>query len=61
MDKTLTLSKKYILWKSNHEHKFGKHIYTNNFQMKGALIGGASLNSTIIVSDILVYEFYEVV
>ena len=52
---------KHILWKSNNEHKFGKHIYTNNFQMKGALIGGATLNSKILVSDIRVYVFYEVV
>ena len=30
-DKTPTLNKKHILWKSNHEHKFGKHIYPKNF------------------------------
>ena len=37
-DKTLTLNKKCILWKSNREHKFGKNIYPKNFQMEGDII-----------------------
>lgn len=46
----LKLNRKNIAWKSDREHKFGKHVYPFNFQ-NGSLIGGASLDPNIPVSD----------
>uniref|UniRef100_A0A0D6QS29 ALA-interacting subunit n=1 Tax=Araucaria cunninghamii TaxID=56994 RepID=A0A0D6QS29_ARACU len=48
--RNLTVNKKHISWKSDREHKFGKHVYPQNFQ-NGSLIGGAHLNPTIPLSD----------
>ncbi|KAF5728172.1 ALA-interacting subunit 3-like [Tripterygium wilfordii] len=46
----LTVNKKNIAWKSDRDHKFGKDVYPKNFQ-QGGLVGGASLNATIPLSD----------
>ncbi|XP_062096828.1 putative ALA-interacting subunit 2 isoform X3 [Humulus lupulus] len=39
-----------IAWKSDRDHKFGKHVYPYNFQ-NGTLIGGGSLKPTVPLSD----------
>lgn len=49
-DTSLPVNKKDISWKSDREHKFGSHVYPKNFQ-KGTLIGGASLNESIPLSE----------
>ncbi|GAB4836688.1 ALA-interacting subunit 3 [Ancistrocladus abbreviatus] len=46
----LTVNKNGIAWKSDRDHKFGKHVFPTNFQ-NGTLIGGAHLNSSIPLSD----------
>jgi len=48
---TLTVNKKGISWKSDRDHKFGSKVYPTNFQANGTLIGGASLNSSIPLSE----------
>ncbi|XAR67248.1 hypothetical protein NMG60_11001932 [Bertholletia excelsa] len=49
-NQNLTVNKKGISWKSDRDHKFGKNVYPKNFQ-KGALIGGASLDPNISLSE----------
>ncbi|CAK9135514.1 unnamed protein product [Ilex paraguariensis] len=46
----LKVSRKNIAWKSDRDHKFGKHVYPFNFQ-NGTLIGGGNLDPTIALSD----------
>ena len=48
-NKNLTVNKKGISWKSDREHKFGKHVLPKNFQ-NGSIIGGAHLNDSMPVS-----------
>lgn len=45
----LKVNRKDIAWKSDRDHKFGKHVYPFNFQ-NGTLIGGAKLDPKIPVS-----------
>lgn len=45
----LRINRKNIAWKSDRDHKFGKHVYPLNFQ-NGTLIGGGSLDPSIPVS-----------
>ena len=45
----LKVNRKNIAWKSDREHKFGKHVYPFNFQ-NGTLIGGGSLDPSTPVS-----------
>ena len=45
----LKVNRKNIAWKSDRDHKVGKHVYPFNFQ-NGTLIGGGSLDPTIPVS-----------
>nr|XP_023915502.1 ALA-interacting subunit 3 [Quercus suber] len=49
----LNVNKKGISWKSDREHKFGSDVFPMNFQTNGTgtLIGGASLNSSIPLSQ----------
>ncbi|KAH7557874.1 hypothetical protein ACOSP7_027790 [Xanthoceras sorbifolium] len=49
-NETLTVNKKEISWKSDRDHKFGKAVFPKNFQ-NGTLIGGASLNESIPLSE----------
>ncbi|MCI28344.1 LEM3 (ligand-effect modulator 3) family protein, partial [Trifolium medium] len=42
----LKVNRKDIAWKSDRNHKFGKHVYPFNFQ-NGTLTGGAKLDPTI--------------
>ncbi|XP_043689987.1 putative ALA-interacting subunit 2 [Telopea speciosissima] len=46
----LNLNRKNISWKSDRDHKFGKHIYPFNFQ-NGTLIGGGKLDPSVPLSD----------
>nr|POE46503.1 putative ala-interacting subunit 2 [Quercus suber] len=46
----LNVNRKNIAWKSDRDHKFGKHVYPFNFQ-NGTLIGGGKLNSSVPLSD----------
>ncbi|KAJ4841083.1 putative ALA-interacting subunit 2 [Turnera subulata] len=46
----LRINRKNISWKSDREHKFGKHVYPLNFQ-NGSLIGGGQLDPSIPLSD----------
>ncbi|KAM1032801.1 hypothetical protein ACFX2I_036344 [Malus domestica] len=46
----LKVNRKDIAWKSDRDHKFGKHVYPFNFQ-NGTLIGGAKLDPKIPLSD----------
>ncbi|KAF3449969.1 hypothetical protein FNV43_RR06048 [Rhamnella rubrinervis] len=46
----LKVSRKNIAWKSDRDHKFGKHVYPFNFQ-NGTLIGGGKLEPSIPLSD----------
>ncbi|XP_059666737.1 ALA-interacting subunit 3 [Cornus florida] len=46
----LEIKKKGISWKSDRDHKFGKDVYPKNFQ-NGTIIGGASLNTSIPLSE----------
>nr|BAD32828.1 hypothetical protein [Lotus japonicus] len=49
-NKSLTVNKKGIAWKSDREHKFGKNVLPKNFQ-NGSIIGGAHLNESIALSE----------
>ncbi|KAF4363099.1 hypothetical protein F8388_013463 [Cannabis sativa] len=40
------VNRKNIAWKSDQEHKFGKHVYPYNFQ-NGTLIGGGTLDANV--------------
>lgn len=44
----LKVNRKSIAWKSDRDHKFGKHVYPFNFQ-NGTLIGGGNLDPSIPV------------
>ncbi|KAL6562413.1 ALA-interacting subunit 3 [Orobanche gracilis] len=46
----LTINKRGISWKSDRDHKFGDNVFPKNFQ-NGTLIGGASLNTSIPLSQ----------
>ncbi|XP_061350439.1 putative ALA-interacting subunit 2 isoform X3 [Gastrolobium bilobum] len=46
----LKINRKNIAWKSDRNHKFGKHVYPFNFQ-NGTLIGGGNLDASIPLSD----------
>lgn len=46
----LDVNRKNISWKSDREHKFGKHVYPINFQ-NVSLIGGGKLDSHIPLSE----------
>ncbi|KAG6384512.1 hypothetical protein SASPL_155669 [Salvia splendens] len=46
----LNVNRKNIAWKSDRDHKFGKHVFPFNFQ-NGSLIGGARLDPNISLSD----------
>ncbi|PIA41651.1 hypothetical protein AQUCO_02200230v1 [Aquilegia coerulea] len=46
----LKLNRKNIAWKSDRDHKFGKHVFPFNFQ-NGTLIGGGGLDPNIPLSD----------
>ncbi|KVI00840.1 Protein of unknown function DUF284, transmembrane eukaryotic [Cynara cardunculus var. scolymus] len=48
--KKLDIERKNIAWKSDRDHKFGKHVYPFNFQ-NGSFIGGGKLDTTIPLSD----------
>ncbi|XP_022777099.1 ALA-interacting subunit 1-like isoform X2 [Durio zibethinus] len=48
--KMLEVNKKNIAWDSDKENKFGSDVYPKNFQI-GGLIGGATLNSSIPLSE----------
>ncbi|XP_028773297.1 ALA-interacting subunit 3 [Neltuma alba] len=53
--RNLTVNKKGISWKSDRDHKFGNDVFPknfpNNFKNTSALIGGASLNESIPLSE----------
>ncbi|GER33855.1 LEM3 (ligand-effect modulator 3) family protein /CDC50 family protein [Striga asiatica] len=46
----LAINKRDISWKSDRDRKFGDNVFPRNFQ-NGALIGGASLNASIPLSQ----------
>nr|XP_048331495.1 putative ALA-interacting subunit 2 isoform X2 [Ziziphus jujuba var. spinosa] len=46
----LKVNRNNIAWKSDRDHKFGKHVYPFNFQ-NGTLIGGGNLDLSIPLSD----------
>lgn len=46
----INVNRKNIAWKSDREHKFGKHVYPFNFQNE-TLIGGGKLDPIIPLSD----------
>ncbi|XP_058098349.1 putative ALA-interacting subunit 2 [Magnolia sinica] len=46
----LKVNRKNIAWKSDREHKFGKHVYPFNFQ-NGTLIGGGKLDPNVPLSE----------
>jgi hypothetical protein len=52
----LKVNRKNIAWKSDRDHKFGKHVYPFNFQ-NGTLIGGGRLDPSIPVSSSSVQQF----
>lgn len=45
----LKVNRKNIAWKSDRDHKFGKHVYPFNFQ-NGTFVGGGKLDPRIPVS-----------
>ncbi|XP_024932502.2 putative ALA-interacting subunit 2 isoform X3 [Ziziphus jujuba] len=45
----LKVNRNNIAWKSDRDHKFGKHVYPFNFQ-NGTLIGGGNLDLSIPVA-----------
>uniref|UniRef100_A0A0D9XGR4 ALA-interacting subunit n=1 Tax=Leersia perrieri TaxID=77586 RepID=A0A0D9XGR4_9ORYZ len=49
-NETLRVNKHGISWKSEREHRFGKHVYPSNFQ-SGSLIGGGKLNPSKPLSE----------
>ncbi|KAL6637995.1 hypothetical protein ACP70R_025567 [Stipagrostis hirtigluma subsp. patula] len=48
--KEIKINRKNISWKSDREHKFGKHVYPANFQ-NGSLIGGGKLDPKVPLSE----------
>lgn len=54
-NKNIMVNKTDISWKSDRDHKFGKHVYPKNFQT-GGLIGGAHLDPKKPVS-LFIYLF----
>lgn len=46
----LMVNRKNIAWKSDRNHKFGKHVYPFNFQ-NGTFIGGGQLDPNIPLSN----------
>lgn len=46
----LKVNRKNIAWKSDRDHKFGKHVYPFNFQ-NGTFVGGGKLDPRIPLSD----------
>lgn len=46
----LKVNRKNIAWKSDRDHKFGKHVYPFNFQ-NGTFVGGGKLHPRIPLSD----------
>lgn len=48
--RSLNVNKKHISWKSDRNHKFGKHVFPKNFQ-QGTLIGGGSLDPNKSLSE----------
>ncbi|KAL5100662.1 hypothetical protein RYX36_004990 [Vicia faba] len=46
----LTVNKSGISWKSDREHKFGKHVLPKNFQ-NSSIIGGGHLDESIPLSE----------
>jgi hypothetical protein len=50
--KAVEVNKKNIAWQSDKNKKFGSDVYPSNFQ-KGNLIGGAKLNESIPVREIV--------
>lgn len=46
----MNVNRKNISWKSDREHKYGKHVYPLNFQ-NGTLIGGGMLDPSIPLSE----------
>ncbi|KAF6150595.1 hypothetical protein GIB67_022207, partial [Kingdonia uniflora] len=46
----LKVNRKNISWKSDRNHKFGKHVYPFNFQ-NSSLIGGGKLDPALPLSD----------
>lgn len=48
--KEIKVNRKNISWKSDREHKFGKHVFPSNFQ-NGTLIGGGKLDPTVPLSE----------
>lgn len=49
-NKSISVNKKNIAWKSDKTHKFGSDVYPKNFQ-SGGLIGGGKLNESIPLSE----------
>ncbi|XP_039173352.1 ALA-interacting subunit 3 [Eucalyptus grandis] len=49
-DTVLDVNKNNIAWDSDRKHKFGSDVYPKNFQ-SGGLIGGATLDSSIPLSE----------
>lgn len=45
----MNISRKNIAWKSDQDHKYGKHVYPFNFQ-NGSFIGGGKLDPNTPVS-----------
>lgn len=50
----LKVDRKNIAWRSDRDHKFGKDVYPFNFQ-NGTLVGGATLDPNIPVSDYILH------
>ncbi|KAJ0963216.1 hypothetical protein J5N97_028338 [Dioscorea zingiberensis] len=46
----MNINRKNIAWKSDRDHKYGKHVYPVNFQ-NGTLIGGGKLNPNSPLSE----------
>ncbi|MFS7984929.1 putative CDC50/LEM3 family protein [Helianthus anomalus] len=49
-NRTLTINKRDISWKSDRDEKFGSDVFPKNFQ-NGSLIGGGSLNESIPLNE----------
>ncbi|KAG8050306.1 hypothetical protein GUJ93_ZPchr0009g2329 [Zizania palustris] len=49
-NQTLRVSKRGISWRSEREHRFGRHVYPLNFQ-NGTLIGGGQLDPSKPLSE----------
>ncbi|KAM0937256.1 putative CDC50/LEM3 family protein [Dioscorea sansibarensis] len=46
----MNISRKNIAWKSDQDHKYGKHVYPFNFQ-NGSFIGGGKLDPNTPLSE----------